>query len=58
MVGDMKIQNNIKTDAVSNSKYGYNGRPQAYLLRETTKNWRYLILLLTKIRKCLMVVTV
>lgn len=28
------------TDAVSNSKYGYNGRPQAYLLRETTKNWR------------------
>lgn len=28
------------TDAVSNSKYGYNGRPQAYLLRETSKNWR------------------
>lgn len=28
------------TDAVSNSKYGYNGRPQAFLLRETSKNWR------------------
>ena len=24
----------------SNSKYGYNGRPQAFLLRETSKNWR------------------
>lgn len=27
-------------DAVSNSKYGYNGRPQAYLLNEETQNWR------------------
>ena len=27
-------------DAVSNSKYGYNGQPQAYLLREKTMSWR------------------
>ena len=27
-------------DAVSNSKYGNNGKPQAYLLREKTNSWR------------------
>ena len=27
-------------DAVSNSRYGYNGQPQAYLLREKTTDWR------------------
>ena len=27
-------------DAVSNSNYGYNGQPQAYLLREMTMSWR------------------
>lgn len=27
-------------DAVGSSRYGYNGQPQAYLLRATTKNWR------------------
>ena len=36
----MTLSNTGGTDAVSNSKYGYNGRPQAYLLRETSKNWR------------------
>lgn len=28
------------SDAVQNSKLGYNGQPQAILLRNTTKNWR------------------
>lgn len=28
------------SDAVQNSKLGYNGQPQAVLTRETTKNWR------------------
>ena len=30
----------LEGDAVSNSKYGYNGQPQAYLLREKTMSWR------------------
>lgn len=28
------------SDATQNTKYGYNGRPQAFLSKLTTKNWR------------------
>ena len=28
------------SDATQNSKYGYKGQPQAYVAKETSKNWR------------------
>lgn len=41
MAGSMIIQIEVwASDAVQNSKLGYNGQPQSVLTRDITKNWR------------------